>query len=163
VVLAGRLQQLAAEEVHALADRLRVPLLGVDPHYGAQADESAPDNGHWFRYQVVETARRLGYFADVRSYSRWVRLRLREERQAEIILAFHSLGRDPIGLMAVSAFLEYRDTSEDGETTIDGPHVLSSQVFQFAHNEDERAVEDRFRRWLDESLVAGVDQWRRQL
>jgi hypothetical protein len=65
--------------------------------------------------------------------------------------------------MAVSAFMEYRDRDEDGGTTVDGPHMLSREVFQFSYTETEQRVLERFEKWLDEVLLLGLNEWRKQL
>ena len=65
--------------------------------------------------------------------------------------------------MAVSAFLEFRDRKEGGETSVDGPYELSREVFQFSYNESERVVTERCEQWLDDALLAGLEQWRKQL
>jgi hypothetical protein len=65
--------------------------------------------------------------------------------------------------MAVSAFMEFRDRKEDSDVSVDGPHVISREVFQFSYNEAKEAIEERFEHWLNDVIVIGLDQWRRQL
>ncbi|HKV42606.1 MAG TPA: hypothetical protein VJX67_25615, partial [Blastocatellia bacterium] len=127
------------------------------------ATRSDDETSAWFKNQIVHVANQLAYYADTRSYRAWVRLKIKEDRQAEIVISFHALGVVSLGVMAVSAFLEYRDRAEDGAATLDGPHPLSREVFQFSYREREHEIKKRFERWLNDALVAGLDQWRRQL
>jgi hypothetical protein len=73
------------------------------------------------------------------------------------------LGVEFLGIMAVTAFMEFRDKKEDGEVSIDGPHVLSREVFQFSYGEQETSVAERFDHWLSNVVLLGLDQWRKQL
>ena len=113
----------------------------------------------------MKTARELDYFADTRTYSRWFRLKITEERQAEIMICFHSLGVHFLGIIAVSAFIDYRDRDDGSNmtTSIDGPYSLTNEVFQFSFKEDMNEIKKRYEEWLDKAILTGLDQWRRQL
>lgn len=87
--------------------------------------------------------------------------KISEDRQTEIIISFHALGFDFFGMIAASAFIEYRDRSEQ-QVTFDKPHVLCSE-FQFSYAEPENSVIQRFQPWLENVLLVGLDQWRKQL
>jgi hypothetical protein len=70
---------------------------------------------------------------------------------------------DFLGVMAVSAFLEYLDRDESRRTSIEGPYVLCDDIFQFAYNESPEAVVNRFEGWISQVILVGLDQWKRQL
>ncbi len=56
-------------------------------------DTNRTDNTHWFRFQLIETAKNLGYFANFRSYHAWTRMVVNTIRtRAEILVSFHGLG-----------------------------------------------------------------------
>src|SRR5438105_3894276 len=97
----------------------------------------------WFHSQILDVAQHFGYYADTRTYAAWIRLKIREERQAELIISFHSLGVEFLGIIVASAFMEYRDKDED-EVMIEGPYPLGDEVFQFSYKEAEQAMVDRF-------------------
>ncbi|MFQ5615924.1 MAG: hypothetical protein ACE5GO_05630 [Anaerolineales bacterium] len=59
--------------------------------------------------------------------------------------------------------MEYRDRTENDEVTVEGPYSLSEDLFQFSYNEAEQVVVARFENWLNEIVLVGLDQWRRQL
>ena len=161
--LAGQLEIVAEEKLRTVGLDLHSKLQDIDQHYFALPDRSNEENDFWFKKQIVDLARQLGYYADTRTYRSWVRLKIIEDRRTEIVLSFHSLGSTFVGVMAVSAFLEHRDRTEDGETALDGPYRLCGEVFQFSHLEEGQVVIQRFSEWLDEVLLAGLDLWRGQL
>ena len=161
--LASHLESLTKERLDVVARELNSELKKVSDTYFATADGSKPETDFWFKYQIVELAKKADYFADTRTYATWVRLRIQEERRAELVISFHSLGVDFLGILAASVFLEFRDKSEEGEATVDGPYPLSKEIFQCSFNETKDVVEVRFADWLNKALLSGLDQWRRQI
>jgi Fic family protein len=161
--MARQLEAIAVNELESIAVVLNRDLHSLDANYHASAQQSTEENEFWFKKQIVQIARQLNYYADTRSYSSWARLKIREERQAELIISSHALGVEFLGIMAVLAFIEYRDKTEEAATSVEGPYVLSDDVFQFSYKEPEQEVQRRFENWLKDVLLIGIDTWRRQL
>ncbi len=157
------LEAEARQKFDGIAENLRGELKKLSENYWANAEGSTPDTEYWFKKQIVELAKRHEYFADTRTYASWVRLRVVEERRAELVVSFHSLGTEFLGIVAASAFLEFRDKTEEGETTVDGPYELSREIYQCSYNEDGDAARSRFDAWLNDIVLSGLDLWRRQL
>lgn len=65
--------------------------------------------------------------------------------------------------MAAVAFLEFRERRENAYSRPDGPHRLNTELFQFSYNADIDDLSDRFREWLEESVLTGLDFWRQRL
>lgn len=65
--------------------------------------------------------------------------------------------------MIASAFVIYRNRDDDGDMNIEGPYSICEDIFQFSYNEPQDGVQQRFSQWLNEVVVLGIDQWRRQL
>lgn len=161
--LSVELEQIAFDYFQTVAATLNSELRVINWHYTALAEKSNNETKHYFGKQIIETAKHYDYYADMRTYAAWLRLKIREERQAELILSFHSLGVEFLGIMVVSAFMEYRDRSEDNEVSLQGPYPLSDDIFQFSFKEAPNTVKDRFQDWLNNIVLIGLDQWRRQL
>lgn len=162
LILADNLKAMAYNKMREIKGKLleRLPMFtGSD----IWVDESVETTSHYFWDQVVEIANKLEYFANLRKYHSWVRLKLKERRQAEIVVSLHPVGRDFEGLMGASAFLEYRGQEEDGSTRVDGPYFFNSKLFYFSFKEERNNVESLFSNWMDEIIVNGIDEWRRQL
>jgi len=160
--VANSLETAARTRLNSIATGLTDELRQINHQYFASTDQSDTNTNYWFNRQIIETANHFGYYADMRTYASWIRLKIREERQAELILSFHSLGVQFLGIMAVAAFMEYRDRTEDN-VTVQGPYPLSDDIFQFSFKETESDVMDRFAEWLNNIILIGLDQWRRQL
>jgi Fic family protein len=161
--VAKQLEDVAEQRFQAIESELNSELESLHQHYFANVWRNDDKNDFWFRREIVSVANDLDYYADTRTYRAWVRLRIKEDRQTDIVLSFHSVGHEFLGIMAVSAFMEFRDKKEDEEVSIDGPYALSTEVFQFSYNEEESAVKERFERWLSDVILVGLDQWRKQL
>lgn len=161
--LSRSLEQHARSRLQSISDSLDVSLRTIDPSYSVLTDGSTEETDFWFNAQILHVAEELGYYADTRSYRAWVRMRIREDRQATVVLSFHSLGVEFLGIMAASAFIEYRDTNEDGGISVGEPRRICPTVFQFSYKEDESAVMERFSHWLDEVMILGLEEWRTQL
>ena len=157
------LEKLAQRKLSETARELDKELKVFSDKYFATIENSGDTTRHWFYKQIIESAKSLGYFADTRTHHTWIRLKIKEERQGEIVVSFHSLGVDFLGILAASAFMEYRDRSDEGDVEIDGPYILCADVFQCAFNEGLDTVVRRFEDWLNEIVLVGLDKWRKQL
>ncbi len=157
------LEDMVFKTFSNLSEVLNAELKPITDNYFATVDRSDDTNDYWFKRQIADVAKSCDYYADTRTYRSWIRLRIREERQAEIVTAFHSLGVEFLGIMAASAFIIYRDINGDNEITVDGPYTISNNIFQFAYNEKENEISKRFDIWIKNVVLFGIDEWRRQL
>ncbi len=158
-----KIKKRIVDEFESIRDRLNKELKNLDAHYAAHVDESNESNDFWFRVQIIDTAKALDYYADTRTYKEWVRLKLIEDRRSEIVFSIHSLGTEFIGILAVSSFIFFKDSSEESGNMPSGPHPICKEVFQFSYNEEYEDIEERFSPWIDETIIAGLAEWRRQL
>ncbi len=125
-------------------------------------EDDDPERRTWNRYQIIETARQFGYFANTRSYHDWVRLGIDTENgRANILASFHAIGTEYRGLVAVSMCFYRRQKDELGENQIIELQPASDSVFQINYEEAAESVKERFRPWLEDSLVMGLDHWNR--
>ena len=163
-----------AEGLRVIAeDKFQEVRSGLDQRIGTSAadrrifvDTGLDDTEQrgWYRYQVVDTAQRLGYFANIRDYHEWVRIAfMTESGRSEILLSFHTVGRDFRGVVGASMCF-YRRQRGDGdgiEQQVIELQTVSDDLFQVNYKEDVDAAERRFGPWLENTLVMGLDQWRR--
>jgi Fic family protein len=158
-----KLEQMAKDRFAEVAQQLTTTLREIDNDFSAFSDASTSENDFWFKSQIITIAKQLQYYADTGMYRAWVRLKIRETRQVELVVAFHSLGYDFAGVVAASAYIEYRQRNEDDDISVEGPYRLSDELFQFAYTEPEEKVSERYKLWLDAIMLSGLDQWRRSL
>jgi hypothetical protein len=59
----------------------------------------------------------------------------------------------------------YRRSSSDetNPTSVEDLQPLSTTPFEFTYQEDQESLEDRFKKWLDEVLILGIDYWQKGL
>ncbi len=115
---------------------------------------------HYFRQQIISGAKALEYFANMETYRAWVRLVIQNANQSQLLIAFHGIGHEFRGVLACCAvfFQRVQMDRDDRET---GPaKALARAVFQINYREDPASIENRFRVWLEECIVAGLSDWR---
>ena len=113
-----------------------------------------------FRSQVVETAKKLDYFANTGAFGTWVRLAIHTDSQAEILVSFHATGYEFRGIVGASACFFRRVGTGDQERQIIDLRPLTHDLFQVNYLESSQEVEARFQDWLEDVLVAGLETWR---
>jgi Fic family protein len=122
------------------------------------------DNKHYFYTQVVEIAKKFGYFANLEKYRTWVRLTISTETTFEYVISFHSYGHGDTGLLAVSAFTAQKLPRDEG----DGSDFVNTQpsitdLFQFNYAEPIESIQNRFSDWLNSSILMALAEWKRHL
>ena len=126
----------------------------------AFADYSPPDHPerrNWHRKQVIDGVRRQGYFANLRNFSAWNRIGLDTPNgRSEILLSFHAVGQSFRGVIA-AVLIFYR--KRGGE--IYDHQVVSREPFQVNFRDGVAAARKRFDTWLEPSMRAGLEVWRR--
>jgi len=68
--------EVIVPEIQGMASVLTTVMRESDPHFSAQVEMSDEDTKHWFKIQIVELADKYGYFCDLQSYHRWIRLKM---------------------------------------------------------------------------------------
>lgn len=116
----------------------------------------------WNRWQIVQAARELGYFAGLREFSCWVRLGIdTESGRSEMLLSLHQVGPEYRGVVGGSVTFYRRQESAEGERHAVDLQVVSDEIFQINYKESREPVSQRFSRWLDKALIRALDAWRR--
>ena len=123
--------------------------------------DSEGDRGarsHYFRRQIVSTAKVFGYYANTRRHRTWVRLVIKDGSQSEILVSFHGIGQEFQGVLACSAsWFQWVPTDDGAESAGDSP--LCDEVFQINYKEDIADIEIRFKDWLERALERGLAMW----
>jgi hypothetical protein len=115
----------------------------------------------WHKWQIVQVARDLGYFASLRDFACWTVLILETESgRSEILLSLHQVGQEFRGVIGASVAFYRKQEVDDQRRAVD-IQAASDDVFQINYKDSEDEVKKRFERWLDRSLVRALDAWRR--
>lgn len=164
-VTAGMLQDIAEERLEEIVAALKGEtsefLSGA--RYRAESVPHGEFRDHYFRWQIIDTARHLDYYANTQEYRAWNRLVMRHEAQAEIVFSFHGTGHEFRGILAASACFFRREETDEGERQIVDLTPLADEIFQINYRESGGAAAARFRDWLEDALVRGLELWRRTL
>ena len=146
-------------EVRATFEKEVKPLLGGVTVRVDRA-RNHDQRSHYFRQQVVAGAKTLEYFANLETFRSWARLVIQNENQSQILVAFHGIGHEFRGVLACCAVFFQRLQTDRNDRETSPANALARTVFQINYREDATSVEDRFRVWLEECIVAGLNDWR---
>lgn len=141
-------------------------VIGSSPHRNAFDDECAPDDKtgrrRWHRWQIIEAAKELDYFANTAEFAAWRRLGLETENgRSEIFLSFHAVGREYRGIVGASLSFYRKPETDEGHSRIEDRYTVGKELFQINYLESLEAVQARFDAWLDKHLLQALDLWRR--
>ena len=165
VGLMGELIQIASVRLEEAAAELQ-RALGADVSARVLSDDE--DKLDWWSWQVIEAARKHGYFADLDRPRRWVSLRLGlpgiEKTETRLVISFHAVGR-AADLHAVSAILTNPLIIGEGfESNRWENEVVSEHPFWFvAETGRLDDIDKRFRTWLEKTIENGLSIWGERL
>jgi len=123
----------------------------------------------WFRGQLIKGAQKYDYYANLREDNLWQRLKIQsgqdgqeEKTTFNIIISIHPVGREFTGVLAATAFSEYREFSGEG-TTVSEPYFINDQPFIFTYKDVDQQTHEKFEIWLNETLAIALTEWQAQL
>jgi hypothetical protein len=164
--------EVAKVLLHAAEERLSVTAekmtrdlraLASDYRFEVDAEKSGGSRDFFFKWHIVENAKRLDYFANMDIYRSWTRLMMRTTTQDEILVSFHAVGDQATGKLVAAMCFFKRDRVQRGEENLADLAPLSDQLFEIDPHEDPSSSQDRFLRWLEAGLVRGLELWRESL
>lgn len=162
---AASLFELASNRLQEVADEIKLSVENILS--GAEVFTiSAPvgdERSYYHRYQVVETAKKLEYFANLRNYHSWIQLIINIETSVTVLLSFHVLGHEYRGLLVCNACAYHRENGEEGEPTISDLQPLTDSPFQFSYADEEANLIQRFKQWLEDVIVTGLEYWNKSI
>ncbi len=163
---ADSLQTLASQRLKDVEHDLQSTFTGEGVKYKAYMYQGTRGqaNAGYHRYQIVQCAKDLGYFADLRRYQSWSSLAIVLDQRTEILFSFHGIGREETGVLGCVAMVYSKEEkTENGEKNISDIHPLTDEPFEFSYVEDSSDVQQRFRIWLDRCVLLGLNYWQKSL
>lgn len=119
-------------------------------------------NSHWYKYEVVASAKEAGKFANFSEDHYFVKASIRAQRERLVfVTSFHHVGRELSGIMEATAFatLESFEDSEDRQSASENFFVCSLEPLVFTYNTKVEDIEAAFTRWLDAALAIAVKEY----
>ncbi len=156
---ARRLHQHAASRLKEVLVSLDGLSLDNEFTFFVDGAEDGESRSHYFRNQIVSTAKELGYWANLRNYRSWVRLVIKDGSQGTILVAFHGVGYEFRGVLMCSATWFRRVPVEDGEVETEGNTPLCDTAFQINYKEGVGQAKERFEDWLESAIARGLALW----
>jgi len=127
-----------------------------------QVGGSDQGNAHWYKYEVVTSAREAGKYANFSEDHYFIKGSVRAARERLVfVISFHHVGRELSGIMEATAFskLESFEGSDDRESVEERFFVCSMEPFVFTHQTDANEIRDAFHHWLDQALAVAVKEY----
>ena len=155
-----KIASVRLEEAEAELERA----LGTDVLARVFTDDA--DKQDWWSWQIIDAARKHGYYVELDRPRRWVSLRLDlpeiEKEQTRLVISLHAVGR-AADLHAVTAFLT-NPLSEGFGSNRWETEVIPDYPFRFrAETAKLETVGKQFRDWLETTIENGLSIWGERL
>ena len=162
---AASLFKIASHRFQEVADEIKLSVENIvsDAEVFTIYAPVGDERSDYHRYQVVETAKQLEYFANLRNYHTWIQLVINIETSVTVLLSFHVLGHEYRGLLVCNACAYHRENGEEGEPTISDLQSLTDSPFQFSYADEEANLIERFKQWLEDVIVTGLEYWNKSI
>ena len=162
---ASSLFDIASNRLQDVADEIKLSVQNFVDDAQVFTISAAVDDprSYYHRYQVIKTAKQLGYFANLRKYHTWIQLVINVETSTTFLLSFHVLGHEYRGLLVCTACAYHRDDSEEGEHNISDVQSLTDSPFQFSYADEEENLIGRFKQWLEDIILTGLEYWNKSI
>ena len=160
--MAVRIQQLA-RLAKSEFEKSGLDAARTVPDVKAKTEVADAGTVHYFRHQIVELARKGGFWADLREPRSWARLQLRDGGTTDLVVVLHFVGNPSPATCVAVFFLEHRD-AESLKPLGDSELVtVAVDPLLLAEEEDEEAQRARFVEWLQAAQIQGLAQWTKYL
>lgn len=152
---------LTRDRMTDLAQEVTAVVREEKPDYHAHVtcalrnDERA---GQYNRFQIVECAKQIGYFANLKVHPSWAELVIDSSAWVGVLIAFHGVGPGWYGLMGAVAMAYRKEMSGDSRLVVD-VRPLCTEPFEILHSADAYYVERSFRKWMEQALIKGLEYW----
>jgi Fic family protein len=130
--------------------------------------DGGPDheNDHWYKFEVVQSAKEAGKFANFAEDHYFSRGSVKVNRERlDFVVSFHHVGRELTGIMEATAFskrISY-DNPDDRESASERFSMCSIEPFVFTYRTKVNEVADTFDRWVDAALAVAMKEYGDQL
>jgi len=136
---------------------------GIDVASHIDSGGTHDDRGHYYRWQIVESAQQAGQWANLEESSRWVRALIEDSKtRLRILLSFHHIGRQLSGVAEVTAIADLESTDQhqsDDEAERSSSIHCMLKPFSITWRNDPAHERERFELWLEECLLIALREW----
>ncbi|MGH6897912.1 MAG: Fic family protein [Geminicoccaceae bacterium] len=161
--LAAALRTRTRRQLEQAFSELKDSIAGVVAPQINIAD-GGPDRGnaHWYRFEVIQSAKQRGKHANFDEDHYFVKASIRVDRERLVfVISFYHIGRELSGIMEATSFarLESFEDSEDRESVFQDFFVCSVEAFVFTYKTREEEIANAFARWLDAAIAVAFKEY----
>ncbi len=168
--VASSLQDTAKDYLESQAGPIRQRLCDAGLTVDCVVDAGGPgDKEHWYRSQVVQTARDASHWANLNEDRFFIQLSINPENRSRtprliFVVSLHHVGRQLTGIMSATAFsqiVKVKDfRTEDSEEPADSEcRNCTTDSFTFTWDVDAETVAPRFTSWIEAALLIALRHW----
>ena len=168
--VASHLRDTAKAFLEFQADSIRKQLGEAGLSVECIIDGGGPgDKEHWYRAQVVQTARDASHWANLNEDRFFIKLSINPQEQSRtprliFVVALHHVGRQLTGIMAATAFAQIVNVRDDGGEGAEEPadpnfRNCTIDAFTFTWENDAETVARRFTAWIEAPLSIALRHW----
>jgi len=169
--VASKLRDSTNEYLEERGDEIQKQLEATGLAIKCVSEWGGPDNEkeHWYRYQITETAKKLGYWVNFNENKYLVRLSINPEYGSTVprmifVISLHHVGRQLTGIMAANAFVQIDRATEgeDGESAeaiSTDLKTCSPESFTFTADYNEKTEANAFNEWIEVALSTALSYW----
>jgi Fic family protein len=151
----------AYSKLEVLKSDLETNIFKVDRSVRFHVDRCASGQEQWFKYNVINIARELKFFANFSRYSNWIRFKISSDEQFETVISGVSVGESFNGVVAFVAFLKVKPTEVDSS---EYEFIrLSQDIFVVNYNDVAEQVMSGFDKRYNEIIARSLTEWQRNL
>ena len=165
IVLAQALQEMTTQRIGEIAKDIQPIVTAENPAFRAEVFHGRHETNQAGRFhaQVAQYAKVTNYLPNVRQYQSCTGLTVRTRHETNLFFSFHGVGSDGAGVIGCAALAFIGEINEHGGTMYGPVTALAERPFEFTHVETVSEVQRRFQKWLNESVLIGLDYWRKSL
>lgn len=128
-------------------------------------------NEHYYRLQVLGTARDSGHWVNFQEPRYFVHLTISERQhrrspKMSLVVSLHNVGRHLTGVMAATSFIQfyYPGSSDRGRDDIEEDsdldfEVCSAEAFMFTSRDNAFELKSRFESWVTQCFNIAFRRW----
>ena len=116
---------------------------------------------HWYRRQVIETARQANQRVNFEQHHYFVRGRLSSEGIPWLtyVVSFHHVGEKLSGVMEVTAFAYISNPLSDEESPRSNPIQCMDRPFTITFKDNPNEIKQGLLEWVHESFALALKEW----
>lgn len=154
ISLSNKLEDSAFSLLSAHSIKIKDRLKDINQSFDSYTFRSNKKNRHWFYGHIIDSARTAEYFADVKTYSNFICLKIKESQTFTLVLGFHAIGKQKSGTFGVMPFFVISIDNIDQSI-----NNLSDEPFIFSYAHAEEQTIEAFRSWLSQIFSNALIEW----